>query len=163
MNILVIDIATRIGHAQYIDGDINSGTKSFAGLPGQPIGALFEKWTIWLVAQLDDNRMDLIGYELVNFPINSRAYEMIYHGMVGIMLAEAYKRGIETRGWTVIKVKQAATDSAKATKRGMIAAARAQWPNQNIVDDNQADALWVLYLAMGAMKIPQKKHYSELF
>ena len=163
MNILALDLATKTGYAAHLPGGIISGSKSFKALPSQPVGALFSKWDEWINCQLDKTEIEFVAYELVDFRMQNRQWNQIYHGMVAIMMAAAFRRTIGTRGYTVRDIKLAATGKAKATKAEMVAAARAQWLDQAIQDDNQADALWVLYLACKSQGIEQKRHSGELF
>jgi crossover junction endodeoxyribonuclease RuvC len=44
-------------------------------------------------------------------------------------------------------IKKRATGKGNAKKDAMVAAAREQWPGQDVKDDNQADALWLLECA----------------
>ena len=78
-------------------------------------------------------------------------------------MSAAARRNIKTRGYKVRDVKLAATGKAKAGKSNMVAAAKTQWPDQQIIDDNQADALWILYLGCKTLNIVVKKHENELF
>ena len=163
MNILALDLATKIGYAAHLPGGIVSGSKSFKRLPGQPVGVLFAKWDEWIKLMLIAREIEFVAYELVDFQMQNRQWNQIYHGMVAIMMAACSRRNIDTRGYTVRDIKLAATGKAKAEKAEMIASARIQWPDQAIQDDDQADALWVLYLACKSQGIEQKKHSGELF
>ena len=87
----------------------------------------------------------------------------MYLGMTAIIRGTCFNHNITSRGYTVRSIKLAATGKAKADKPEMISSARAQWPEQTIIDDNQADALWVLYVAMVSLGMPVGKHAGELF
>lgn len=54
---------------------------------------------------------------------------------------------VEYRGYSPTEIKKHATGKGNAGKELMIFKARAKWPAAGIVDDNQADALWLLDLA----------------
>lgn len=54
---------------------------------------------------------------------------------------------IEYRGYSASEIKKHATGSGGAKKDKMIEAAKKKWPKVEIVDDNHADALWLLDLA----------------
>lgn len=54
---------------------------------------------------------------------------------------------IEYRGYSPTEIKKHATGKGNANKAKMLAAARVKWP-QFKGDDNEADALWLLDLAM---------------
>jgi len=163
MSILAIDFAKQTGHARLNDDQtISSGSKSFAPRQGETVRALFGKWDTWLELEIAQNKTTFISYELVKFEMG-RAWTQIYHGMVGITMAAAYRHGIEIRGYPVADIKIAATGKGNAKKPAMVAAAAQMWPEQNIIDDNQADALWILYICMRDLGIFTKKNQSELF
>ena len=86
----------------------------------------------------------------------------IYHGMLAITQRHAYGWGADVKGYTVIDIKRSATGKAKADKDEMIRTARLMWPDQQIVDDNQADALWLLYTCMRSLDIVVPKHPEML-
>lgn len=162
MNILALDLATQTGYAAQLGQATVSGTKSFKPLSSQSVGALFAKWEKWINYELDGKAIEFLAYELINFELQTRAWRQIYFGMTGIMFAAAHRRNIGTRGFTVLDVKLVATGKARADKPDMIASARIQWPHQSIIDDNQADALWVLFLACKSQG-QEIKHANELF
>ena len=54
---------------------------------------------------------------------------------------------MEHIGYNLSTIKKHATGKGNANKEAMLAAAREQWPDVEIMDDNQADALWLLDLA----------------
>ena len=163
MNILALDLATKTGYAAHLPTGIISGSKSFKALPGQPVGTLFSKWDEWLDTYLFKHEINFVAYELIDWNIINPDFRQIYIGMKSILQGKAFYRGADTRGYTVRDIKLAATGKAKAEKADMIASARIQWPDQAIQDDNQADALWVLYLACKSQGIEQKRHSGELF
>jgi len=163
MNILALDLAKQVGHAAYLDGQIESGTRPFAPFTGQPIGALFSKWDTWIEWKLRENDIDFVAYELIDWNIINRDWRQIYMGMKAILMSNAYRLRIDARGYVVRDIKRAATGKAKAEKPDMIRTARARWPDQTIIDDNQADALWVMYLACKTKGIDMGKHPEELF
>ena len=162
-SILTLDLAKAVGWA-CLKGDqsLTSGHRSFAPLPGQKVGALFYKWAAWLDIRTKTHGIKFVAYELVDFRMQNRHWVQMYHGMTAILMAKCEAHGIEYRGYTVADIKHAATGKKKASKPDMIRAARAQWPDQHVIDDNQADALWVLWLAMKDCGI-DLKHEEELF
>jgi len=54
---------------------------------------------------------------------------------------------IEYRGYSPSEIKKHATGKGNANKQMMVDAARLRWPA--VEDDNEADARWLLDLAMG--------------
>jgi Holliday junction resolvasome RuvABC endonuclease subunit len=55
---------------------------------------------------------------------------------------------VEYRGYSPKEVKKHATDNGNADKTKMLAAAKKKWPKVKFVDDNHADACWLLDLAV---------------
>jgi Holliday junction resolvasome RuvABC endonuclease subunit len=58
-----------------------------------------------------------------------------------------YDNSIEYRGYSPSEIKKHATGKGNANKDAILKAARQRWPDVEIVDDNEADALWLLDLA----------------
>ena len=163
MNLIALDIATSTGYAVMRNGAITSGQKSFATYGGQPVNQLFCKWEEWINERMYKDQIDICRYELIDFKFKSPEWQQIYLGMKAIMMSAAHKRGIRTKGYTVLDVKLAATGKPKAGKPEMVAAAKAQWPDIDIYGDDQADALWVMFLAVNDLGDVKIKHHGELF
>ena len=164
MNILALDLARQTGHAMNLpDGTIVSGSTSFASLIGQDASATFGKFITWLNVQIDSHDSEFVAYELIDWKIIGKDWRTMYLGMTGIIRGTCFNHRISTRGYPVRDIKFAATGKKSAGKPAMVSSARAQWPDQTIIDDNQADALWVLYLAMVSFDMPVMKHAGELF
>ena len=98
------------------------------------------------------------------FPIQLIVYEAARHaGKFGggplVVQAElqgqikrlAEELGVEYKGYSPSEIKKHATGKGNANKEKMIEAARARWPD--VVDDNHADALWLLNMAMKEYKV----------
>ena len=71
----------------------------------------------------------------------------IYGGLVAIITEFCEANRIPYAGIPVGTVKKHATGKGNSGKDLMIQAARERWPGQEIEDDNQADALWILATA----------------
>ena len=74
----------------------------------------------------------------------------IYGGFVAVLTAWCERKNIPYQGIPVADVKRAATGKGGgkgADKQAMVNAAMLKWPDQQIKDDNQADALWILKAA----------------
>jgi len=164
MNILALDLAKQVGYAQYIklSDDITSGSKSFAPLRGQSVMALFGKWSDWIRVQIGSHKFDCVAFELIDWNIREQAWREMYLGMIAIIQAECHNNHFDCKGYSVRDIKLAATGQAKAQKGEMVRTARLMWPDQQIIDDNQADALWVLYVCMRDLDIAVKKHPEML-
>lgn len=65
----------------------------------------------------------------------------------GVLKVFCHEWGIEYRGYSPTEIKKRATGKGNGKKELVVAAARARWPTLKIIDDNHADALWLLDLA----------------
>jgi Holliday junction resolvasome RuvABC endonuclease subunit len=65
----------------------------------------------------------------------------------GVIKLWCEENRVEYRAFSPSEIKKHATGKGNAGKEMMIAAARAKWPAVQLVDDNHADALWILDLA----------------
>jgi len=171
MNILALDLAKQVGHARIIEGDpfasvpnkLISGSKSFAPLRGQTAAALFGKFSTWIDYEIRTHKLNVVSYERIDWAIKNKDWRAMYLGMTAIIRGACHNHNIDSKSYSVVDVKRAATGQAKADKGDMIRTARVMWPDQQIIDDNQADALWLLYVTMKDLQIPVKKHQEELF
>lgn len=100
--------------------------------------------------------VDLIAFESVtagrgkNANFNS---VIIASEMVGALKSFCEARGIEYAGYNISEIKShAIKGKGKRDKDAMISAARKKWPDTEIVDDNHADALWILDLCSERLK-----------
>jgi len=170
MNILALDLARQTGIALFLEDsdrmatepELLSGTKSFKPLQSQGTEALFGKFSMWIGNEIESKQIDHVAYELINWKIIGKDWRIMYLGMTAIIRGACFNRGITSRGYPVKDVKLAATGKNKAEKPEMIRTARLMWPEQTIVDDNQADALWVLYVAMKSLDMPVRTHPEML-
>lgn len=102
------------------------------------------------------NKMGEFGYS--NHKLDFVVFEAARHAgakMQGALVCQAEIQGaiklycewqeIEYRGYSPSEIKKHATGKGNASKEMMMAAARERW---HIGDDNEADALWLLDLAM---------------
>ena len=67
--------------------------------------------------------------------------------LIGVLEVVAHKRGINLSPYSASQIKKHATGKGNSGKPAMIAAAKAKWPEVKIIDDNHADALWLLDLS----------------
>ena len=107
----------------------------------------------------------VVFYENVEFLAqrNGLYQPRLYFGIRGILLAECHRLGIEVQPLRVQAVKQQATGRGNADKDAMMRAAHATWPEQRVVEYDQADALWILDAGLnGAAGIQPKKAASKI-
>ena len=69
----------------------------------------------------------------------------IYGGIVAVITGRCERQGTPYCGIPVGTIKKLATGKGNAGKDEMVEAARRLYPDQNVIDDNQADALCILH------------------
>ncbi len=86
----------------------------------------------------------IVSYEEVRKHLGVDAAH-IYGGIVSVIQAwcESAPGGLPYQGIPVGSIKKFATGKGNANKEAMLAAARAQWPDADISDYNEADARWI--------------------
>lgn len=144
MSILAIDLATTTGWALSSHGVITSGTISFKGSRYEGGGMRFLRFRNWLRELLDLEKPSVVYYEEVRRHLSTDSAH-IYGGLLAHLQAELELREIPYCGLPVGTIKKVATGKGNASKSEMVAAAKAKWPDQDIKDDNCADALWILH------------------
>lgn len=65
----------------------------------------------------------------------------------GVIKLWCEENGVEYRGYSPGEIKRHATMKGNAPKSAVVQAARERWRDRRIIDDNEADALWLLDLA----------------
>lgn len=151
MNILALDMATVTGWATLIDGRIESGVQNFTKRRGESNGMLFLRFNAWI------NSLGVNGVGERHYKFDLVVYERAHHRGgaateigVGLMTrAQEYAAhiGAEYMAIHTASLKKYATGSGRASKKDMIAWATAKM-GRLIEDDNEADALGLLHLAM---------------
>jgi Holliday junction resolvasome RuvABC endonuclease subunit len=146
MKVLALDLATKTGWAHSCGA---SGVYDLSIRRDESSGMRL----IRLNSKLNHIR-DEIGIDLLIF-------EAARHngpGMQGALVVHAELQGtvklwcelnkVAFRGYSPSEIKKHATGKGNANKEKMVVAAEAKWPNVEIIDDNQADAMWLLDLAL---------------
>ena len=140
MKILAIDPGTKCGYAlsPFESGvwDLSVGRHSGGGMR-------FVKLRNFLTKVTSEMGMGpMVVYEEVRGHKGTDAAQ-VYGGIVAIITEHCEQQLIPYLGVPVGTIKKFATGKGNSNKEVMLAAARAKWPEVNIVDDNQADALWL--------------------
>jgi Holliday junction resolvasome RuvABC endonuclease subunit len=151
MTICALDIATTTGYASSASGVVMSGTFKCRQSPKEQWGSCFLRFKRWLRQWLEQEKPDKLWYEEIRRWSSGDAAKA-YCGLRAVMLMECHIYGIEVVGVAVGTIKKHATGSGKASKEQMIEAAWKRW-GIKAKDDNEADALGILSLA-----IESKKH-----
>lgn len=146
--ILAIDPGTKCGWALRMDtGAIFSGTWNLKPNRFEGAGMRWLRLRKFIDDLTKNLTIDLVAYEEVRRHMGVDAAH-IYGGIVSVLQAWCEERKVPYTGSPVGTVKKAATGKGNADKTMMVAAAKARWPEQDVSDDNQADALWILDLAV---------------
>ncbi|MEP6755177.1 MAG: hypothetical protein ABJA67_06735 [Chthonomonadales bacterium] len=143
--ILALDMATTCGWA---DNHGNSGVCRLQGKGKQSDGYKFRSFLMFLEhtrieCREFDRPIKFIAFEQVRRHMGVQAAH-VYGGFLAVLQSFCDMHEVEYRGFSVQDIKIFATDKGNASKDEMMAAARVKWPEVNIIDDNHADALWLL-------------------
>ncbi len=150
--ILALDLGTTTGWALMTrDGSITSGTESFKPHRFEGGGMRFLRFKRWLteIKQASDS-IDAVYFEEVRRHLGVDAAHA-YGGFMAHLTAWCEHHQIPYQGVPVGTIKKHATGKGNASKGEMIAAAkvRGHFP----ADDNETDALALLYYALGLQEV----------
>lgn len=154
--ILALDLGTNTGWAlQQIDGAITSGTQVFKPQRFEGGGMRYLRFKRWLTElkacqtdaalQSAQSGLQAVYFEEVRRHASTDAAHA-YGGFLATLTAWCEHHQIPYQGIPVGTIKKYATGKGNASKEDVIAAMRAQ--GHQPVDDNEADALALLYLAL---------------
>ena len=147
MTILALDLGTQTGWALTSrDGSITSGSQSFKPQRFEGGGMRFLRFKRWLtdIKQCNDG-IDQVVFEEVRRHVGVDAAHA-YGGFMGQLTAWCEHHQIPYQGIPVGTIKKHATGKGNASKDEMVAAVRAR--GHSPADDNEADAIALLYLAI---------------
>lgn len=147
MTILALDLGTKMGWALLMaDGTIMSGTYPLTSANKDGAGMVFLRFKRWL-----DGMRKYIGadssicYEAVKRHVGTDAAHM-FGGYFAVLSSWCELQKVPYEGVGVAEVKKHATGNGRASKEDMLAAMKLKGHKPE--DDNEADALAILYLAM---------------
>ena len=143
MNILAIDPGKSSGWASIVDGHIESGVEKFTVERGESRGMLFLKFNRWLNKIFDLVEPELVVYEMAH--MRGGAASEVLLGMTTRIMEMCERKFVDN----YMKVhsatlKKFATGDGRASKEMMVKYAQEKFNNYFVVDDNEADALWML-------------------
>ncbi len=146
MSILALDLGTTTGWALMgADGQITSGSQSFKPQRFEGGGMRFLKFKRWLTdVKQCSTSIDLVVFEEVRKHIGVDAAHA-YGGFMGQLTAWCEHHQIPYEGIPVGTIKKHATGKGNAGKEEIIASVQAR--GHQPVDDNEADAIALVYLA----------------
>ena len=138
MKILAIDSGTYCGYAL---SPFESGVWNLSVGRHEGGGMRFIKLRNYLIKACEG--VELVVYEEVRRHLGTDAAH-VYGGIVAIIQEHCELKGIPYQGIPVGTIKKFASGKGNSNKEAILAAARLRWPDVDIADDNQADALWLL-------------------
>lgn len=144
--VLALDLATTTGWACVANNVITSGSINFKPSRFDSVGMKFHKFRKWLSEKLIEDKPQIVVFEEIHRHL-STASAHSFGGFLAILQECCVEKEIEYKGFGVGTIKKTGTGSGAAKKWQMIATAKEKFPDQQIVDDNQADALWLLETA----------------
>ncbi len=147
MNIIALDLGTTTGWASRCDGVVNSGSISFALSRFEGRGMQFLKFKRFLTELTNVVAPGVLALEEVRRHLGVDAAHA-YGGYLAHVSALCEELDIPHTGVPVGTIKKFATGKGNANKEEMIIRAGELFPDQEIVDDNQADALCILQYAI---------------
>jgi Holliday junction resolvasome RuvABC endonuclease subunit len=137
MNILALDLGTKCGWARQTD----SGVWNLKAKATESIGQRYLNFKKQL--NFYSTNINLIIYEEVIYHCATEAGR-VFGGFQAILQTFCLEESIEYKGVNVSTLKKYATGKGNAKKDDMICAASLKFKGINVIDDNHADALWLL-------------------
>ena len=150
--ILALDLGTRTGWAmQHLDGTITSGTEQFKPQRFEGGGMRFLRFKRWLNdLYAASQHINAVFFEEVRRHAGVDAAHA-YGGFMGHLTAWCEHHNIPYQGVPVGTIKKHATGNGNASKEEMIAATIKR--GLKVADDNEADALALLYWAIETQEV----------
>ena len=140
-----LDLGVTTGWCIACEDDIRCGTWWFTTKRGDGAGIRFLRFEHKL-SELHE--MFPVCHLIYERPINYTGRDSsLAWGFAAILSKWGEKRNIPYECFGPTEIKKHATGRGNAKKSDVCAAAFQKWPEQNIVDDNVADALWLMDLA----------------
>jgi len=150
LNLLAIDCGTKTGWASLLNGECRqSGVQSFELKRGESSGMRFIRFNAWFCEMLDLVNPKITVYEMAHLR-GGHASEVL-QGMVTLIQINCAKKNIQYTSVHSMSLKKFATGSGKASKDMMLKLAKEKF-HPGIIDDNEADALWILEWAIKEFK-----------
>lgn len=149
MNVLALDLATKTGWAHSCG---ESGVWDLSVQRDESGGMRFIRLRAKLGEMLRGVGVDVVYYELPFAHKKNKTGCDVGTKLTAIVESWALENGLEYCGKTNSDVKKHATGKGRVDKDAMIAAAEEKFEIA-IIDDNHADALWLLDLAMTELNL----------
>ena len=148
-SILAIDPGTHCGWASFHKGHIESGVHDFALGRGDSPGMRFLRFRNWLADILTMSAPQLVVYERPHLR-GGYATDLLV-GFVTRIQEACAERGIECEAVHSATLKKGVTGSGRADKGAVMRVVSEEF-GRKVTDDNEADALGLLWIAMKEAK-----------
>ena len=143
---LALDLGLKLGYCiRYNNGVYDYGVKYLKSKDDK-----FNSFEKFLYEVNSKEKIDKIYYENVTFGYNTYATQS-WGGLKAILLNFCDKNNIYIEGFEVSTVKKKFTGHGNASKMGMVHYAE-KWIGEEIKDDNEADAIAVMYCGRNGVK-----------
>ena len=144
--ILAMDQATKCGWAHSAGA---SGTWDLSIRRDESSGMRLIRLQSKLKEIFEGVGIDIIVYEAARHAAPKMQGALVVQAEIqGVIKLFCETHKIESRGYSPSEVKKHATGKGNANKETMVSFAKAKWPKVKLVDDNHADALHILGLAL---------------
>lgn len=148
MNTLALDLGTKTGFAIFKDGTIISGTKKLRHSKSAS-GLRFLDFRRWLIETVKSHGIREIYYERVYRHCGTEAGH-VYGGFMYHLAAVVEELNVKCTGIPVTTIKKLTTGNGNASKNDVIEVIRSKGFNSQ--DDNEADSLAILLIALNRLK-----------
>lgn len=147
MNILALDLGQNCGWATMTNGKMKSGVWDLKPSKFDSHGIRFLKFKRHLEVEIIIGGVEKVYFEGVRRHIGTDAAHA-YGGYMSHVLSVCLENSIPYEGVPVQTIKKHATGSGNADKKLMVETAIKKFKRTNVIDDNHADALWLLDYAL---------------
>ena len=142
--ILALDLATKTGWAH---SDGFSGVQNFAPRRGDSPGMRWITFRAWIRRLLNEAPADILVYEQAHHRGGAPTHTA--HSFISIVETVAAEQELEITSRHTSVIKKHASGKGNTGKPEMVRLAEEKWGK--IIDDNHADALWLLDLVKGEL------------
>lgn len=146
MKILALDIATKTGWATAT----SSGTWNLKPNRGESEGMRVVRFKSKVKEIIALESVTLVAYERPAGMHKSSI--MVASEMVGVLKDLCIEAKLDLACYSATEIKKHATGKGNANKEAMITAAKVKFNNIHVIDDNHADALWLLDMVTQEIK-----------
>lgn len=148
VRVLSLDLAQTTGWALIANGIITSGSQCFAGKTKkgetQHAGNNFSRFDNWLRDRLCDDKPEAVCFEEVFRWMSSSAAHS-FCGFRAIMMLQCTRKGIPCFAYSPTTIKKYWTGNGAAKKELMMETTLMRFPDLDLTDSNEADAIAILH------------------